>query len=259
MTYSQSLTEGSTKHHPDRFSAPSGCEHAGGGCASRRSGPRPCPILGRAFARYATESRAMIRSVTEGDAEAIHAIYAPIVRETIVSFETQPPSVTELQERIAKSHEWLVYEREGRVVGYAYAAPFHERAGYMWSVEVSIYVGTDARGSGLGKKLLTAASRTAEATRFRQRLRRDRPPQSGERPPLRILGFRCHRQAAAGRLQVGGLARRGVVAAPTEPPNQPPAGGDQLTSSLAVDPRLMHWPPCPTGRKTGTRFATVET
>jgi phosphinothricin acetyltransferase len=98
----------------------------------------------------------MIRSVTEGDAEAIHAIYAPIVRETIVSFETQPPSVVELQERIARSHEWLVGEREGRVVGYAYAAPFHERAAYMWSVEVSIYVGADARGSGLGKQLLTA-------------------------------------------------------------------------------------------------------
>ena len=97
----------------------------------------------------------MIRSVREGDAEAIHAIYAPIVRESIVSFETQPPSVTELQERIAKSHEWLVYEHEGRVAGYAYAAPFHERAGYRWSVEVSIYVGVDVRGSGVGKELLT--------------------------------------------------------------------------------------------------------
>lgn len=98
----------------------------------------------------------MIRSVTEGDAGAIHAIYTPIVRETIVSLETQPPSVMEIQERIANSHEWLVYEREGRVVGYAYAAPFHERAGYKWSVEVSIYLGADARGSGVGKELLSA-------------------------------------------------------------------------------------------------------
>ena len=87
--------------------------------------------------------------------EAIRDIYAPIVRETIVSFETQAPSATELQERIDKSHEWLVYEREGRVVGYAYAAPFHERAGYKWSVEVSIYLGAEARGSGLGKELLS--------------------------------------------------------------------------------------------------------
>jgi phosphinothricin acetyltransferase len=98
----------------------------------------------------------MIRPVAAGDVEAIHAIYAPIVRETIVSFETEPPSVPELQERIAKSHEWLVFEREGRVAGYAYAAPFHERAGYKWSVEVSIYLGPDARGSGLGKELLSA-------------------------------------------------------------------------------------------------------
>ena len=98
----------------------------------------------------------MIRSVTARDVEAIHAIYAPIVRETIVSFETHAPSGAELQERIAKSHEWLVYEREGRVLGYTYAAPFHERAGYRWSVEVSIYLGPEARGAGLGKELLSA-------------------------------------------------------------------------------------------------------
>jgi phosphinothricin acetyltransferase len=98
----------------------------------------------------------MIRPVAAGDVEAIHAIYAPIVRETIVSFETQAPSAAELGTRIDKSHEWLVCERESRVVGYAYAAPFHDRAGYKWSVEVSIYLGPDARGSGLGKELLSA-------------------------------------------------------------------------------------------------------
>ena len=97
----------------------------------------------------------MIRAAAKEDVEDIRAIYGPIVRETIVSFETQEPSSLELQERIDKSHEWLVYEREGRVIGYAYAARFHQRAGYKWSVEVSIYLGSEARGSGLGRELLS--------------------------------------------------------------------------------------------------------
>jgi len=100
--------------------------------------------------------KTMIRSGTPADAEAIQAIYAPIVRETMVSFETEVPSEQELRRRISRSHEWLVYERAGQLIGYAYAAPFHERAGYRWSVEVSIYLGTEAKGSGLGRELLGA-------------------------------------------------------------------------------------------------------
>ena len=98
----------------------------------------------------------MIRPAAPEDAEAIQAIYGPIVRETMVSFETDVPSEQELRRRISQSHEWLVYEGAGRVIGYAYAAPFHERAAYRWSVEVSIYLGAEARGSGLGRELLGA-------------------------------------------------------------------------------------------------------
>lgn len=96
----------------------------------------------------------MIRSARPADVEEIRAIYAPIVEETIISFETEVPSTAELLARIRKSHEWLVYERDGTVVAYAYAAAFHPRAAYKWSVEVSIYVAPNARGSGLGKALL---------------------------------------------------------------------------------------------------------
>lgn len=96
----------------------------------------------------------MVRPARSGDVEDIQAIYGPIVEETIISFETDVPSAAELLERIHRSHEWLVYERGGRVVAYAYAAPFHPRAAYKWSVEVSIYVAPDARGTGVGKTLL---------------------------------------------------------------------------------------------------------
>lgn len=100
-------------------------------------------------------SHNMIRPATPTDVEEILSIYAPIVRDTIISFETEVPSNEELLGRIRNSHEWLVSERDGRVVAYAYAAPFHRRAAYRWSVEVSIYVAPDAHGSGVGKALLS--------------------------------------------------------------------------------------------------------
>ena len=96
----------------------------------------------------------MIRDATPADAAAIAAIYAPMVTDTIISFEEEPPSADEVARRIAASHVWLVAEEHGDVVGYAYASPFHPRAAYRWSVEVSIYLAREARGRGVGKELL---------------------------------------------------------------------------------------------------------
>ena len=99
---------------------------------------------------------AMIRPATDTDVAAIRNIYEPIVRDTVIPFETDTPSEGELLRRISESHEWLVYEDDGRVIAFAYAAPFHPRAAYKWSVEVSIYVAEDVRGVGLGRDLLSA-------------------------------------------------------------------------------------------------------
>jgi L-amino acid N-acyltransferase YncA len=96
----------------------------------------------------------MIREATSEDAAAIAAIYAPLVTDTIVSFEEEAPSAAEMRERIAASHAWLVAEENGEVLGYAYAARFHPRAAYRWSAEASIYLAPDARGRGIGKRLL---------------------------------------------------------------------------------------------------------
>ena len=95
-----------------------------------------------------------IRPAGPDDAAGVLAVYAPIVRETTISFEAEPPSVEEVAARIAASHVWLVAEAEREVVGYAYAAPFHPRDAYRWSAEVSIYLGPAARGRGIGKRLV---------------------------------------------------------------------------------------------------------
>ena len=85
----------------------------------------------------------VIRLADEADAAAVRAIYAPYVRDTAISFETEPPSVEEMGRRIrgVLGHApWLVAERDGETVGYAYAGRFHARAAYRWTVEVTVYV-----------------------------------------------------------------------------------------------------------------------
>ena len=98
-----------------------------------------------------------IRTATPDDAAAVHAIYAPIVVETAISFELEPPSIDEMGHRITATLAtlpWLVAEDEaGAVCGYVYASRFRERAAYQWAVEVTAYVRADRRGQGVGKRL----------------------------------------------------------------------------------------------------------
>jgi phosphinothricin acetyltransferase len=91
-----------------------------------------------------------VRTASSQDAAACAAIYAPYVTDTAVSFEEAPPSAEEMASRITSSHDWLVLEDSGRVVGYAYAGVFHARAAYRWACEVSVYLerGFERRGGG---------------------------------------------------------------------------------------------------------------
>src|SRR5918998_751353 len=102
---------------------------------------------------------ALIRLATERDAEQIAAVYAPNVTDTIISFELEPPTADEMRRRIEvtlKRYPWLVCERQGRVLGYAYAGAHGSRAAYQWSVDVSVYVHQQAHRRGVGRGLYTS-------------------------------------------------------------------------------------------------------
>jgi phosphinothricin acetyltransferase len=101
----------------------------------------------------------VIRLARAADAAEVQAIYAPIVRDTPISFEVAAPGVDEMRARIEKTLAalpWLVDERDGRIAGYAYASRHREREAYQWSVDVSCYVRADARGQGIGAALYRA-------------------------------------------------------------------------------------------------------
>lgn len=99
-----------------------------------------------------------IRIAAGGDAEAIREIYAPYVLKTAVSFEYEVPDCEEFRSRIEhtlKAYPYLVAEEHGRIVGYAYAGPFHSREAYRHSAELSVYVRQDCRKGGIGRGLYT--------------------------------------------------------------------------------------------------------
>lgn len=98
----------------------------------------------------------MIRTAAAEDAGRLLEIYSYYVENTAVSFEYDTPSVEEFRNRISAVLEkfpYLVWERDGKISGYAYASPFKERKAYERAVETTIYVDKDERGKGLGREL----------------------------------------------------------------------------------------------------------
>jgi phosphinothricin acetyltransferase len=104
------------------------------------------------------------------DAARCAAIYAPSVHSSAISFEVVPPDAAEFGRRIAKyaaTHQFLVAEEGGEVIGYAYACRWAERPAYDWSVETSVYVDAAQHGKGVGRALYTELFDRLAAQGFR--------------------------------------------------------------------------------------------
>lgn len=98
----------------------------------------------------------LIRSATTEDAKALLEIYSYYITDTAISFEYIPPKVHEFKKRIENTlskYPYLVAEDNGRVLGYAYANSFRERAAYSHCCELSLYVAKDERKRGIGRAL----------------------------------------------------------------------------------------------------------
>ena len=113
-----------------------------------------------------------IRPSLPADIPEITAIYAHHVRHGIASFEEEPPGEAEMAARRAgvleEGFPYIVAERDGAVVGYAYLGKYRPRPAYRYTVENSIYVSHDAARQGIGRALLTEVLVLAEAGPWQQ-------------------------------------------------------------------------------------------
>ena len=102
----------------------------------------------------------MIRPARASDTEAIARIYNHYIEHTVVTFEEKTVTAEEIGGRLATvesaSYPWLVCERDGTVVGYAYANRWHARSAYRYTVESTVYLDHTATGQGLGTRLYEA-------------------------------------------------------------------------------------------------------
>ncbi len=96
------------------------------------------------------------RIATPQDSDEILEIYRPYIESTNITFETFVPAPREFRKRvedILKQFPYVVAEGDGKIIGYAYAAPYRERLGYLWTVELSVYVRREYHSLGIGTHL----------------------------------------------------------------------------------------------------------
>ncbi len=121
-----------------------------------------------------TTASLVIRPSTADDLPAITAVYAWNVEHGTGTFELEAPDLAEMSRRrddvLGKGLPWLVAERGGQVLGYAYANHFRPRRAYRFCLEDSIYLADEARGQGVGRLLLAELVARCEAAGARQML-----------------------------------------------------------------------------------------
>ncbi|ORA20101.1 GNAT family N-acetyltransferase [Mycobacterium arosiense] len=133
-----------------------------------------------------------VRPATAADAAACLAIYRPYVEHTVISWEIDVPTENEMAARIAAAqagHEWLVLERDRRVIGFAYGHAFNRLATYQWSTETGIYLEAGHCRTGGGRALYTELLRRLTERGYRQAFAGITQPNEASMAFHRSFGF----------------------------------------------------------------------
>lgn len=117
-------------------------------------------------------SGVVIRPAVDADLRVVAAIFGHYVDSSVATFETVPPALSywrRFRSDLAdRALPFLVCERDGEVVGYAYAAPWRAKPAYRHTVESTIYLAQGYTGQGLGRLLLEELRRECARARAEQ-------------------------------------------------------------------------------------------
>lgn len=114
-----------------------------------------------------TTNEVLVRPATASDLPAILAIYNDAVLTTTATYDLEPRT---LEHRAAwfEDHQranlpvFVATAAAGEVIGWSALNRYHERFGYRFTVENSIYVAAVHRGRGVGRRLLTPLIEAAQ-------------------------------------------------------------------------------------------------
>ena len=138
-------------------------------------------------------SRLTIRPATEDDLEAILAIHNDAVLNTTATFDIEPRTMEAQRQwfrETQRPYVVLVAERSGEVVGWGSLRPFAARPAYRFTAENSVYVRSDARGGGIGTRVLKELLRAAKDAGFHSVIARVTAENPASVRLHRRLGFR---------------------------------------------------------------------
>ena len=133
------------------------------------------------------------RPASPEDAGLLLDLYAPYVENTSITFEYRVPTREEFAQRVRKvtaALPWLVCLQDGRLAGYAYAAPYYTRAAYQWDAELSVYLAPEFQRRGIGGRLCRAVTEIIRRQGYVNLYSLITVPNPGSESLHRSLGFR---------------------------------------------------------------------
>lgn len=114
----------------------------------------------------------VVRPSTENDVAAMIAIYTHHITRGLGEVDIEPTQADDIKRRrknmLRRRLPHLAAERDGAIVGYAYAVPFRKRPAYRYAVKHSIYVHPGHVGTGIGRQLLPALIEACASVGYRQ-------------------------------------------------------------------------------------------